>query len=117
MLAAIILMAQVNTAPNPCADQLAALCRMSALFCPSAYPSGLVPGTNGVPCWPERQVAAVEQSRPAMPALHAIGSRGGVKSVRVEAAPAPAPSRTANAAAPSHRSFFSALTKALGLSD
>jgi hypothetical protein len=60
MILAIVLMAQVATTPtNPCADELAKLCRMSPYFCPSAYPPGLVPGTNGIPCWPGREVVPV----------------------------------------------------------
>ena len=41
------------TAPNPCMDQMSELCKISALFCPTAYPSDLTPGTRGIPCWPE----------------------------------------------------------------
>jgi len=40
-------------APNPCMDQMSELCKISALFCPSAYPSDLTPGARGVPCWPD----------------------------------------------------------------
>jgi hypothetical protein len=57
MMLALVLAAQVATAPpppNPCADQLAELCRISAYFCPGAYPPDLVPGSNGIPCWPDR---------------------------------------------------------------
>jgi hypothetical protein len=54
MLAAIVLIAQVATAPpNPCQDEMSRLCRISPFFCPGAYPPGLEPGTNGVPCWPQ----------------------------------------------------------------
>lgn len=57
MVLAIVIAVQLATAPNPCADQLAALCKISPYFCAGAYPANLVPGTNGVPCWPERSVA------------------------------------------------------------
>ena len=56
MLAAIVLIAQIATPPpppNPCEDELWKLCRISPYFCPDAYPGGLTPGTNGIPCWPE----------------------------------------------------------------
>jgi hypothetical protein len=61
MILAIVLIAQVTTTTpaNPCADELAILCQMSPYFCPSAYPPGLVPGTNGIPCWPGREVVPV----------------------------------------------------------
>jgi len=55
MLLAIVFAVQAATAsPNPCADQMSALCRISPLFCPSAYPTGVTPGTGDVPCWPEK---------------------------------------------------------------
>ncbi len=60
MILAIVLAAQVSTSsPNPCADQLAALCQVSPFFCAGAYPANLVPGTNGIECWPERSVAPI----------------------------------------------------------
>lgn len=83
-VAGAVLLAQVATAPpqNPCSDQLAALCQISAYFCPSAYPENLVPGTNGIPCWPddrqpvaatagaqrERQTVALDRGQPRPPA-------------------------------------------------
>ena len=58
MLLAIVIAVQLATnSSNPCADQLEALCKVSPYFCAGAYPTDLVPGTNGVPCWPERAVA------------------------------------------------------------
>ena len=59
-----------TTAPNPCMDQMSELCKISALFCPSAYPSDLTPGTRGIPCWPEANTPGVARdtrvvSRPA----------------------------------------------------
>ncbi len=85
MILALVLFAQVSTAPqNPCWDQLGALCRISPYFCPTAYPANLVPGTNGIPCWPEResvaglassggtrQTVAVHRSQSSAPALQA----------------------------------------------
>jgi len=60
MLLALVFSIQATTAansaaaaPNPCMDQMSELCKISALFCPSAYPSDLTPGTRGVPCWPD----------------------------------------------------------------
>jgi hypothetical protein len=64
MVLALVLLAQVTTSPpqNPCLDQLVALCRISPYFCPGAYPANLVPGTSGIPCWPERQPVASSAS-------------------------------------------------------
>jgi hypothetical protein len=64
MVLALVLLAQVTTAPpqNPCWDQLVALCQISPYFCPGAYPADLVPGTNGIPCWPEREPVASSAS-------------------------------------------------------
>ena len=60
MLLALVFSIQATTAansaaaaPNPCMDQMSELCKISALFCPSAYPSDLTPGTRGIPCWPD----------------------------------------------------------------
>jgi hypothetical protein len=53
MLLAMVFAVQAATAsPNPCTDQMSVLCRISPLFCPSAYPSNLTPGTGNIPCWP-----------------------------------------------------------------
>jgi hypothetical protein len=58
MLLAMIFAVQAATAsPNPCTDQMSALCRISPLFCPGAYPSNVTPGTGNIPCWPDRQAA------------------------------------------------------------
>jgi len=75
MILALVLLAQVTTVPpqNPCSAQLAALCQMSPYFCPGAYPSGLVPGTNGIPCWPERE--------PITASASSAGSRKGQTTV------------------------------------
>ena len=61
MLLALVLAVQATTAaaaatPNPCADQMSELCKISPLFCPGAYPSDLTPGNGRVPCWPEAPV-------------------------------------------------------------
>ncbi len=56
MLLALVFSIQATTAaaaPNPCTDQMSDLCKISALFCPNAYPSDLTPGTRGIPCWPD----------------------------------------------------------------
>lgn len=110
MLAAIVLVAQVATAtsPNPCADQLSALCRISFLFCPSAYPSNLVPGTNGIPCWPERQLQPVARGGRAGSATRSIGPRGVGASATKRRPSSPAPSVT-------EHSSFSALSKLVRL--
>jgi hypothetical protein len=111
MLAAVVLVAQVAVAqPNPCADQLSALCRISPLFCPSAYPSNLVPGTNGIPCWPERDPVSVStMAHPAAPTV-TVAPRGGSERA--------ATGRSAVAARPlTARSFFSAAAKLFHLSD
>jgi hypothetical protein len=46
---------------NPCMDQMSELCKISALFCPDAYPSDLTPGSRGVPCWPEANAPSVSR--------------------------------------------------------
>jgi hypothetical protein len=51
-------------------DQMSELCKISALFCPSAYPSDLTPGTRGIPCWPDANAPGAARdtrvvSRPA----------------------------------------------------
>ena len=65
MLLALVLSVQATTAaaaaPNPCTDQMSELCRISPLFCPSAYPSDLAPGNGNVPCWPERGAPTVSR--------------------------------------------------------
>lgn len=58
MLLALVFSVQAATAPNPCADQMSMLCKISPLFCPSAYPSDLTPGNGTVPCWPEKSSPA-----------------------------------------------------------
>ncbi len=89
MLLALVLMAQVTTTPqNPCSDQLSELCRISPLFCPSAYPDGLVPGTNGIPCWPGRQVAPVGRSGSLERTTIAVGRTTGAQAGAAVAAQA-----------------------------
>jgi hypothetical protein len=59
MLLAMVFAVQAAAAsPNPCTDQMSALCRISPLFCPGAYPSNVTPGTGNIPCWPERATVA-----------------------------------------------------------
>jgi hypothetical protein len=100
MLLAMVFAIQAATAsPNPCTDQMSALCRISPLFCPSAYPSNVAPGTGNIPCWPERAgistsrdtrvvqrpaVASGPQSantKPAAAPSHESGSRGTARSI------------------------------------
>jgi hypothetical protein len=71
MILAIMIAVHVSaaTTPNPCEDQLATLCRISPYFCPGAYPEGLVPGTENVPCWPRRDPVVLGATR-------AIDTRG-----------------------------------------
>lgn len=63
MLLALVLSVQATTAaaatPNPCTDQMSELCKISALFCPGAYPADLQPGNGSVPCWPEKAASPV----------------------------------------------------------
>lgn len=60
MLLAMVFAVQAATAsPNPCTDQMSALCRISPLFCPGAYPSNVAPGSGNVPCWPEREAVSL----------------------------------------------------------
>lgn len=84
MLLALVLSVQATTAaaaaPNPCADQMSMLCKMSPLFCPSAYPSDLTPGSGNVPCWPERAATVSRNTRAV--------SRPAGSTVKPEAAPA-----------------------------
>ena len=111
MLAAVVLIAQVAASPpNPCADQLSALCRISPLFCPSAYPSNLVPGTNGLPCWPERQPVSASTAAGRVPVTRSVSPRGPQEQrSTVQSSAAPAPSI--------ERSFFSAAAKLFRLSE
>jgi len=110
MLAAVVLIAQVATSPpNPCADQLSALCRISPLFCPSAYPSNLVPGAGGMPCWPERQPIAGSTTAGRAPVTRSVAPRGSQERSTALRAPA--------APAPMERSFFDAASKLFRLSE
>ena len=70
MLLALVFSIQATTAannaaaaPNPCMDQMSELCKISALFCPSAYPSDLTPGSRGVPCWPDANTPSARGTR------------------------------------------------------
>ncbi len=69
MLLALVFSIQATTAansataaPNPCMDQMSELCKISALFCPNAYPSDLTPGTRGIPCWPDANAPTTGRS-------------------------------------------------------
>lgn len=59
ILAVVIAMQLATSSQNPCADQLEALCKISPYFCAGSYPAELVPGSQDVPCWPERSVSPV----------------------------------------------------------
>jgi hypothetical protein len=59
VLAVVIALQLATTSQNPCADQLEALCKISPYFCAGSYPADLVPGSQDVPCWPERSVSPV----------------------------------------------------------
>ncbi|MEP6994558.1 MAG: hypothetical protein ABI968_08570, partial [Acidobacteriota bacterium] len=37
------------------------LCKISPLFCPDAYPKDLAPGSENVPCWPEKQPVSLSR--------------------------------------------------------
>jgi hypothetical protein len=89
MLLAMIFAVQAATAsPSPCTDQMSVLCQISPLFCPSAYPSNVAPGTGNIPCWPDR--AAISASRDTR-VVRRPAVAPGVQSVNTK--PAAAPSR------------------------
>jgi hypothetical protein len=100
MILAIVIAAQMATAPNPCANQLAELCKISPYFCAGAYPTNLVPGTNGIPCWPERSVAPLHPS--------SIGTRNtnSVDRTQSNHQAAPQPTMQSDAAAETVRERF-----------
>ncbi len=92
MLLAMVFAVQAATAsPNPCTDQMSALCRISPLFCPGAYPSNVTPGTGNIPCWPDREAVSVNHGtrvvqRPA--------AASGLQSVNTKRAAAPSEEST-----------------------
>jgi hypothetical protein len=96
MLLALVLSVQAATAaPNPCADQMSTLCKISPLFCPSAYPSDLAPGSGNVPCWPERATTVSRNTRTvSRPASATVQQeRGATKPSAPSAAPSASPRR------------------------
>jgi hypothetical protein len=112
MLLALVFSIQATTAansaaaaPNPCMDQMSELCKISALFCPSAYPSDLTPGTRGIPCWPDpnaptsgRNTRVVGRPAGATPqSAHAESAKG------TASAPANANAETSTGAEPATR--------------
>ena len=93
MILAIVIAVQLATgSQNSCADQLEALCKVSPYFCAGAYPADLVPGTNGVPCWPERSVAPVASG----PASSAPRQTNSINRGRSDQQAAPQPSQQAS---------------------
>ncbi|HEY2797460.1 MAG TPA: hypothetical protein VGK26_06190 [Thermoanaerobaculia bacterium] len=107
MLLALVFSIQATTAAssaaaasNPCMDQMSELCKISALFCPSAYPSDLTPGARGVPCWPEANAPTV--SRDTRVVSRPSGASASTQSAHTESArTAPASSSaTPNAESP-----------------
>jgi hypothetical protein len=76
------------TPPNPCMDQMSELCKISALFCPSAYPSDLTPGTRGIPCWPDANSPGRD--------THVVGRPSGAsaQSAHATAKPTSAPAKS-----------------------
>src|SRR4030095_12534728 len=91
MLLALIFSVQAATAaPNPCADQMSMLCKISPLFCPSAYPSDLTPGSGNVPCWPERTSTVSRDTRVVnRPSDATVKSGKGATSPSAAANPSP----------------------------
>jgi hypothetical protein len=93
MLLAMVFAVQAATAsPNPCTDQMSALCRISPLFCPGAYPSNVTPGTGNIPCWPEREAVSLSHDTRVVQRPAAASNR---QSVRTQRAAAPSDESTA----------------------
>lgn len=94
MLLALVFSVQATTAavaaPNPCADQMSMLCKISPLFCPTAYPSDLTPGSGNVPCWPERTSTVSRDTRVvSRPSDATVKSEKGATSPSAAANPSP----------------------------
>lgn len=103
MILAIVIAVQMATSSqNSCADQLEALCKVSPYFCAGAYPADLVPGSDGVPCWPERSVAPVSSG----PASSASRQTNSVNRGRSDPQAAPQPSERSGAVALTVRERF-----------
>jgi hypothetical protein len=86
MLLAMVFAVQAATAsPNPCTDQMSALCRISPLFCPGAYPSNLTPGTENIPCWPDRRAVPMSRGTRVVQRPAAASSRQSVNTTRAAA--------------------------------
>jgi hypothetical protein len=100
MLLALVFSVQATTAaaatPNPCTDQMSAVCQISPLFCPSAYPSDLTPGSGNVPCWPDKNVATISHdtrvvNRPSGVAARPTSGAAKVSSESADSASKPEP--------------------------
>ncbi len=103
MILAIVIAVQMATgSQNSCADQLEALCKVSPYFCAGAYPADLVPGTNGVPCWPERSVAPVTSG----PASSTPRQTNSVDRAGSDQQASPQPSKRSDSAALTARERF-----------
>ena len=101
MILAIVIAAQMATAPNPCANQLAELCKISPYFCAGAYPTELVPGTNGIPCWSGRSVAPLNSSSMGTRNTNSVG-----RQTQSNHQAAPQPTMQSDAAAETVRERF-----------
>jgi hypothetical protein len=119
MWLALVLSVQATTAaaaaPNPCADQMSMLCKISPLFCPTAYPSELTPGSGDVPCWPGATSAISRDTRVlGRPGTAVQPEKGAVKSA---AAPRPSPADSSSAQRQDSRArdFASRFARVLGL--
>ena len=103
ILAVVIALQLATSSQNPCADQLEALCKISPYFCAGSYPADLVPGSNDVPCWPERSVAPVT-SGPSSPGHKTNSVDRRTTSSNPQASPRP--SVQSDSAAPTLRERF-----------
>ena len=112
MILAVVIAVQLATnSSNPCADQLDALCKISPYFCAGAYPAELVPGSDDVPCWPERSVAPVASG----PASSAPRNTNHVGRGTTQSDPqaAPRPSQHSGSAGPTLRERFTRVIQRL----
>ncbi len=114
MILAIVIAAQLATDPNPCADQMAELCKISPYFCADAYPADMVPGTNGIPCWPERSIAPVSKGAPSSNGRSTNSVRR--QSTAAAAAAAPAVSAPASSGETIRERFARAVSRLVRLS-